>query len=253
MMNATPVPALEVRNLSKSFAGDEVLKGVSIAVAKGERRGLIGPNGAGKTTLFNVISGAHRASGGRVQLAGKDIGSLSIHQRARMGLGRTFQIASLFDSLTVLEHVIMGIVAREQGGWLTSLPLHDGDIRREAEGLLESTGLWGVASARPSELSYGHQRVIEIALSLAQKPTVLLLDEPAAGLAANETLRLVNLLESVDKELTLVLIEHDMDVLFGIVDQVTVLDSGTLLAEGDLQSIRSNADVRARYLGRGTA
>lgn len=245
-------PILRVSGLSKAFDGNQVLRDVSLCVERGERRGLIGPNGAGKTTLFNMISGSLRPSAGAIWFDGAAIERTPPHKRARRGLGRTYQIASLFGSMTVLEHVVLGIVSRRPHLVMRSLrsPLHDEAVREEALSLLESTGLADMADSRLSELAYGYQRIVEILLALVTRPKLLLLDEPAAGLAGAEVVRLVELLSSVDPGLTLVIIEHDMDVLFDLVERVTVLDGGELLAEGTPDDIRTNAEVRARYLGR---
>ncbi|MBF4161570.1 ABC transporter ATP-binding protein [Nocardioides acrostichi] len=243
-------PVLEVSGLSKSFGGISVLSDVGFSVARGERRGIIGPNGAGKTTLFNVLSGYLPADAGTVRLCGSDVTTLPAHRRARMGLGRTFQIVALCDELTVEENVLLGLVASNRGEWrlLGSLRGRRGLVERSRE-LLSEAGLIDLREHKVKAIAYGHRRVLEIVMALTSRARVLLLDEPAAGLSGEESLRMIPLLERLDRDLTIVLIEHDMDVMFNTVDRLLVLDHGTILLEGTPEEVRSSDLVRERYLG----
>jgi branched-chain amino acid transport system ATP-binding protein len=242
--------ALEVRDLHKRFGGVEAVGGVSLCVAAGERRVLIGPNGAGKTTLFHSIAGTHLPSAGRVLLFGRDITRLAPYSRARAGLARTFQITNLFPNLTVLENVLLAVAAAADLGPALLKPMNAyRPLYERAEALLAD---WGVAERRERRvrhLSYGEQRQLELALALAGSPKLLLLDEPTAGLSASETARVVAMVRKLPRDITLLMIEHDMDVAFELADRISVLHQGRLVAEGDRQAIQANAQVSEIYLG----
>jgi ABC-type branched-subunit amino acid transport system ATPase component len=241
---------LEARGISKSFAGLTVLHDISLSVRKGERRGIIGANGAGKTTLFNVLGGSLPPTKGQVLFQGRDVTGKSVAQRSRMGLGRTFQIVALLDDLTVRENVLLGLSCSRRWEWRAFRPMTGySDLQDEAEELLQRSGLWELRDSCVGALAYGHQRILEIVMALTNRTSVLLLDEPAAGLSGEETIRLMRMLNGLDPELTLVLIEHDMEVMFQSVDTVTVLDSGSVLMEGSVDDVRSSAVVHERYLG----
>jgi len=242
--------ALAVDNVSKNFGGVAALSGISLAIAPGERRVLLGPNGAGKTTLFHAISGNVVPSAGRIMLFGDDITRLRPDERARLGLARTFQITNLFPRLSVLESVLLALDGA--GGRVMRFmasPAADRDLDTRAHRLLER---WGLAEAAPRivrALSYGEQRQLEIALALAGKPRLLLLDEPTAGLSGAETRRVVAMVHELPRDMTIVMIEHDMDVAFELADRIAVMHQGRLIAEGDQAAIRANQQVTDIYLG----
>jgi branched-chain amino acid transport system ATP-binding protein len=242
--------ALSVVDVSRNFEGVQALAHVSFEIAPGERRLIIGPNGAGKTTLFNVLSGSYAASNGRVCLFGRDITHLPVYARARLGLSRTFQITNLFFHLTVLENVLLALQAETR----TASPRR-GFLRRyralsaRAEALLEHWGLSELAGHAAQDISYGQQRLLDILLAMAVEPKVLLLDEPTAGLSAAEVPRVMAILRRLPRDTTVLMIEHDMDVAFELADRIAVLHQGRLLAEGDVEAIRSNPHVTEIYLG----
>jgi len=242
--------ALTVDDVSKNFGGVAALSGVSLGVELGERRVLLGPNGAGKTTLFHTISGNVAPSAGRIMLFGADITRLRPDRRARLGLARTFQITNLFPRLTVLESVLLALDgASGRGMRLLASPAADRDMDTQAYRLLER---WGLAEAAPRIvrlLSYGEQRQLEIALALAGKPRLLLLDEPTAGLSPAETRRVVAMVHELPRDMTILMIEHDMDVAFELADRIAVMHQGHLIAEGDKAAIRANQQVTDIYLG----
>jgi len=242
--------ALAVRDLAKSFGGVQALAGVTLTVAQGERRAVIGPNGAGKTTLFHAISGTIFPSWGTVVLFDREITRLAPYERARLGLARTFQITNLFPGLTVLENVLLAVCAAAGGGLglLRPMAAHP-RLFEKAERLLEEWGLSASARRLVRHLSYGEQRQIELILALAGSPRLLLLDEPTAGLSPAETAQVVAMVRSLPREITILMIEHDMDVAFELADSITVLHQGLLIAEGDRETIRSHPKVSEIYLG----
>lgn len=243
-------PALEARSLSQHFDGLAALEDVSLMVAKGERRVIIGPNGAGKSTLFNIVSGQQSPTHGRVLLFGEDVTSARPFGRARLGVGRTFQIPNLLARLTLFENAKLAVVA-DRGprlGFWRDLDSHH-EVVEAARELLTTWGLWSQRNQRVAELPYGLQRILEIVLALAGQPRLLLLDEPTAGLAAAEAAVVVDLINQFSRDLTIVMIEHDMDVAFAIADSVTVLVDGAILATGTPQDIRGREEVLAAYVG----
>jgi branched-chain amino acid transport system ATP-binding protein len=223
---------------------------VSLSLAPGERRAIIGPNGAGKTTLFGLISGEAFPTGGRIELFGRDITRLPPHRRAALGLGRTYQITNLFPHLPALENCVLAAQALSP----TKLHLHR-DLERypavlaRAREVLEAVGLSDKAHATVRDLSHGEQRQLEIALSLAGRPRLLLLDEPTAGLSPAESRMMTALLQTLDPSMTLLMIEHDMDVAFQLTDRVTVLHYGRVVADGLRDEVRTNPLVQEIYLG----
>jgi branched-chain amino acid transport system ATP-binding protein len=245
-------PALRVDSLAKVFGGLAAVDGVSLEVPAGERRALIGPNGAGKTTLFHCITGTLAPTRGRVALFGRDVTREPEHRRTALGMGRTFQITNVFADLTLLENIVLALVGTDRRKWV----LHRGvdsfaDIRREAEEGLEAVGL-GMRSALPvKQVSYGERRQLELALALATRPKLLFLDEPCAGLSPSERQRISKMVAALPRDITLVMIEHDMDVALSIADRVTVLHQGRVLVEGDPATVRANAEVRDVYFGHG--
>ncbi|MFZ2067709.1 MAG: ABC transporter ATP-binding protein [Xanthobacteraceae bacterium] len=242
--------ALTIDNVSKNFGGVAALSGVSLGIEPGERRVLLGPNGAGKTTLFHTISGNVAPSAGRIALFGDDITRLRPDRRAQLGLARTFQITNLFPRLTVHDSVLLALDGASGGGMrLMHSPSRDRDMDAQARRLLDRWGLAEASSRIVRTLSYGEQRQLEIALALAGKPRVLLLDEPTAGLSPAETRRVVAMVHELPRDMTIVMIEHDMDVAFELADRIAVMHLGRLIAEGDQAAIRSNQQVTDIYLG----
>ena len=242
--------ALVVSDVSRNFGGVQALSNVSFDVAPGERRLIIGPNGAGKTTLFNLLSGALAVSDGKVMLFGRDITTLPPYERAHMGLARTFQITNLFPRLSVLENVLLALQAADKSAFSMLARMRaNRPLFQNAESLLQEWGLSAIAGRAAREISYGEQRQIDLILAMAMRPKVLLLDEPTAGLSAAEVVRVVGMVRSLPKEMTILMIEHDMDVAFALADRITVLHQGRLIAEGGVAAIRNDPHVSAIYLG----
>jgi len=242
---------LFVENVSKKFSGLQVLTEVSMEVLEGERHAIIGPNGAGKTTLFNLITGFYRPSSGRIFFLEKDITRMRAYQIARHGLSRSFQITTVFPTMTVYENVRSAIVAKlnKRFNWVTSLK-KNGNVQSQSERLMDFLGLNDVRDIPACELSYGRQRHLELALTVARDPVLIMLDEPTAGLNSEETRDAVTLIRQVTEKKTLIMVEHDMDVVFNLADRITVLNNGRILAQGRVDEIRQNEEVREAYLGR---
>ena len=242
--------ALQATGLCKAFGSLQVTDHVSLRLPPGERRGLIGPNGAGKTTLFNLITGEVAADAGRVYVGGRDVSGAPPDVRARAGLARSFQRNNLFGDLTVRENLALACALRHGIGHVFWRPARRfAAVREEAEANAERLGLAAHLPVPVSTLPYGTQRHLEIGLALVRKPTVLLLDEPTAGMSPEETAGIVALLASLPATLTLLIVEHDMDVIFELAGRITVLDYGRVLLEGTPDEVRGSAEVRSRYLG----
>jgi ABC-type branched-subunit amino acid transport system ATPase component len=242
--------ALEVRALNRSFGALHVTRDVNLTLEHGARRALIGPNGAGKTTLINLITGVLKPSSGQVFLGGDDITATSQADRARRGLARTFQINQLFRGLSVLENICMAIGERD--GHNSNLWRSAGARREvidEALDHLESLRLVDDALKLVRELPYGRQRLVEIAIALAQKPRVLLLDEPAAGVPSSESHLILDVVAALDPDIAVLIIEHDMDVVFRFAKAITVLVQGAVFTQGTPDEIRTNEKVKEVYLG----
>jgi branched-chain amino acid transport system ATP-binding protein len=251
-MTRGDAPVLELRRLSKSFDGLDAVRGVDLAIYAGDRKAIIGPNGAGKTTLFNVITGVLPATSGSVLLFGENITRWPSHRRTALGMARTFQVTSLFPKLTVLENVLLAIGGLRKTKFVIWRFLASyADLHEKARGLLEAAGYWERRDAQVRNLSHGERRQIEIILGLASEPKILLLDEPAAGLASGESREMAAFLKRLDPKLAILLIEHDMDVVFGVVDHISVLHFGELVEQGSTGDIRRSAKVQEIYLGTG--
>lgn len=242
--------ALETRGLKRRFGAFTATNDVSLQVRQGARHALIGPNGAGKTTLINLLTGVLQPSAGEIFLGGENITQVAPYRRVRKGLARTFQINRLFNDFTPLESVVLAIVERNgAGGGLWRKLSGHGAAVDEAAMLLDRLGLASVMGERTATLPYGKQRLLEIALALASKPKVLLLDEPAAGVPEDERHEVLSIVSSLPAEVTVLLIEHDMDLVFSFADRISVLVSGALFAEGSVEDISRDQRVKAVYLG----
>lgn len=243
---------LQVENVSRRFGTFHALHDVSLSIQAGRLCALIGPNGAGKTTFYNVVSGRYRPSSGRVIFEGRDISRTPTHRLVGMGLLRSFQITTLFPALTVLENILIPLMIRHGNGF-SFLRSSRGrrDHSREAEEILARVGLTGQSHRVVSTLAYGDKRLIEIAVVLACRPRLVLLDEPTAGMNPEETDRMIRLIQDLSQtsNTTFFITEHDMKVVFAVAERIFVLNQGTLLAEGAPEEIRANADVKRAYLG----
>jgi ABC-type branched-subunit amino acid transport system ATPase component len=242
---------LSTRNLNKSFGSLVVAQDIALELPKGVRYALIGPNGAGKTTLINLLTGMLRPDSGEITLSGEDITSLPPYARVRKGLVRTFQINTLFPQLTALESVTLAVLERERNAhnWWRRLASFDA-AAEEAQAILQSLRLDGVAGRATRELAYGQQRLLEIALALATRPRVLLLDEPAAGVPREESHELFTVISHLSSELTVLFIEHDMDVVFRFASRIIVMVGGRILVQGTPDEVAADRTVREVYLGK---
>lgn len=241
---------LKVEHLHKDYGGLAALMDVTVEVEPGERRAIIGPNGAGKTTLFKLIAGEVAPTSGRIQFDGRDITSLPVHARANLGLSHTFQRNNLFFDLTVFENVRLA-VQHYQGfaaRWFSPAS-HFRAINAETEAILERLGLTDQRQQLARNLAYGQQRALEVALALATKPRALLLDEPTAGMSPAETGEMVKFIENLPRSLTMLIVEHDMDVIFTLADRITVLHYGEVIAQDTPTQVRANPRVQEIYLG----
>ena len=244
--------AVELADVVKEFGGLRAVDGVSLRVAAGERRVLIGPNGAGKTTLFHCITGTLPPTAGRIAFFGQDITRLPEHRRTALGMGRTFQISNVIAELTCLENVMLAAVGIDGRKWVLHRPMAVfADVRERARAGLELVGLVHRADETARRLSYGERRQLELALALTSQPRVVFLDEPCAGLSPSERVRISTLIGGLPRDLTVVMIEHDMDVALGLADRVTVLHQGRVILEGSPDEVQSNSEVREVYFGHG--
>ncbi len=245
-------PVLELRGLTKSFGGLHAVQGVTLKVFPGERKAIIGPNGAGKTTLFNVITGTLSTTSGQTLLFGSEVTDWPTYRRTALGMARTFQVTNLFPKLTVLDNVLLAIQGLRRMKFVMWRPLSSyREVHDKARRLLQEVGYWDRRDVEVRNLSHGEQRQIEIVLGLASDPKILLLDEPAAGLSSGESREMAAFLKGLDPTLAILLIEHDMDVVFDVVDHISVLHFGELVEEGPTEAIRASAKVREIYLGTG--
>ena len=241
---------LDVRDLSKSFDGFQALSGVSLSVPRGSISAIIGPNGAGKTTLFNLITGHLRPDAGSVSFKNREITGIAPHDLCRLGMGRSFQRTNIFPRLTVFQNIQAAFLSHRGRGW-NLLASVDRFYRDETEALLVSVGLVGKAGEVAGFLSHGNQKQLELGITLALEPEILLLDEPTAGMSAQETRESIRLIERIARErgLTLLFTEHDMEVVFAIAHRITVLHQGEVIADGTPEEVRRHPEVRRVYLG----
>jgi branched-chain amino acid transport system ATP-binding protein len=245
---------LHVSGLVRRFGGMVAVDALDLDLTPGERLAVIGPNGAGKTTLFRLIAGELRPDAGRIRMLDEDVTRLPAWRRARLGLSRTYQVANLFGRLSVADNLRLAFGSGQNSGWRSLRPMRRDDaIAAETAQLLEQVGLGSRARATVVALSHGEQRQLEIAMALATRPRLLLLDEPAAGLSAAERGMLRSLIQGLPRTLPLVLIEHDMSLVFDLADRVLCLHQGRLVAVGTPDSIRADERVQAVYLGRAHA
>jgi branched-chain amino acid transport system ATP-binding protein len=241
---------LEVRGLAKSFGALLACDDVNLEVREGETHAIIGPNGAGKTTLISQLAGNLRPDRGRVRFAGEDITALSAPARARRGFARSFQITSIYPDFTALENVMLAVQARSGSSFRFWRPAREeAALSSPARAILENVGLGARSEVLAANLAHGEQRALEIATALATRPRLLLLDEPVAGMGAEETQRMIGLLSSLKGGETLILVEHDMDAVFSLADRISVLVYGRIIATGAPEEIRANPEVRRAYLG----
>ena len=240
---------LECRNLSKSYGALTVTRNVSLHLQPGERHAVIGPNGAGKTTLFNLISGDVRPDAGAILLGGHDVTALPPNRRSARGLARSFQRNSCFPDMTVAENFLVAATLAARRGWSLRPLAGLRQVRDRARAHAEAVGVAEWLETPVGALSYGVQRQVEIGVALAREPSLLMLDEPTAGMSPGETEGVLALVQALPRTLTLLVVEHDMDVVFGVADRVSVLDRGEVIECGPPTQIRASALVRERYLG----
>lgn len=243
-------PALRLDDVHKSFGRIHIIRGVTLDVAEGERHAIIGPNGAGKSTLFNLISGRIAPSSGRIELAAREISGRSPFAIYRCGLARSFQITNIFPRLSVYENISCAVLwSRKHGYAFWRFVDRLADVRDRAEEVLDEIGLAARRDVAAGILTYAEQRALEIGVTIAGEPRTILLDEPTAGMSRGETEQAIALIRRVSRNRTLLMIEHDMSVVFGLADRISVLVYGQVIATGDPASIKSDRAVRAAYLG----
>jgi len=251
--SAPGTPCLQLERVSRRFGGLKAVDDVTLSVQAGARHAVIGPNGAGKTTLFNVISGEFPPTGGTIALNGRNVTKLTPHQRAALGIARTFQITRLFPELTVIENALLACAALDRHKFTMFRPLSScRELTERAEHLLDQFELSSIMHEQARHISYGAQRRLDVALSLAGRPRLLLLDEPMAGLSSPERTAMRELLGRLDPSIAVLLIEHDMDVAFSFAARVTVLHQGRVLADGSRDEVSANDLVQQAYLGKST-
>jgi branched-chain amino acid transport system ATP-binding protein len=246
-------PILRLRGVGRRFGGVRAVETVDLEVRPGERRAILGPNGAGKTTLFNLISGEFPPSAGTVDLFGSDVTRAPARKRARMGLSRTFQTSRLFLGLSVEDNLYLAVLGVHDGHFRLVKNRRDSEMRDKARAMGEAVGLTDQLDILVSELSHGEQRQLEVGMARASDPKLMMLDEPAAGLSRAERVRLTDTLLKLDPSITLILIEHDMDVALRVAEWVTMMHDGRVIVEGTPDEIRANQTVHDLYLGSGIA
>lgn len=243
-------PVLDIRGLNKSFGALRASQDIDLTLHPGEIHALIGPNGAGKSTLIQQIAGGLRPDSGQVIFDGRDVTGLSTAARARLGMGRTFQISALAMDYTVLQNAVLGALGARGGVYRFFRPvMRDADLLARARAALDTVGLTEFQALRTSELSHGQRRQLEVAVTLTLSPRVFLMDEPMAGLGADGSRRLMEMLDDLRAQAPILLIEHDMDAVFALADRISVLVYGQIVATGTVDEIRANAEVRTAYLG----
>jgi branched-chain amino acid transport system ATP-binding protein len=242
-------PILRLRGIGRRFGGLDAVRDVDLDVAHGERRAILGPNGAGKTTLFNVISGDMPQTSGTIEFLGQDIGHIPAPGRTRLGMGRTYQKSRLFLGLSVEDNLYLAVLGSRDGHLRMRRNAADAEMRERAGELARTVGLDGKLDSLVGSISHGEQRQLEVAMARATEPKLMLLDEPASGLSRGERIALTDLLLELDKSITLILIEHDMDVALRVAERVTMMHDGRTIVEGTPDEIRANDLVHELYLG----
>jgi len=243
--------ALSLSGVSRNFGGIRAVADISFDVSHGKRLTIIGTNGAGKSTLFNLVTGVYQLSSGSISIFGQDVSKQPAYRRANLGIARTFQTSKLFQGLTVRENLYVSLrqaMGENKISWLAN-PASDDQLRIDSTLLLEKVDLTRKADILVSDISHGESRQLEVAMALAMRPKILMLDEPAAGISPTERVRLVEMLKSLEKEITLVLIEHDMAVALAVADEVIVMHDGTIFMQGSPDEVRESSAVRDLYLG----
>ncbi|MGB2166877.1 MAG: ABC transporter ATP-binding protein [Candidatus Puniceispirillales bacterium] len=241
---------LEVKNLSKDFGGIKVIRNLSFSVRAGERRVILGPNGAGKTTLFHLLTGIETSSSGQISLAGQDISIMDAVRRARIGIARSYQKNNLFENLTIRENLMLAATAATgKSRWVFRDAIHQADIKARIEETAEQVALTDQLDMMVSSVSYGNRRQLEVGLALATKPSLLMMDEPTSGVGPAMIDTFHHLLDTLPRDITILIIEHDMDLAFSIADHITVLNFGEKVFEGTPDETRGNPTVRQIYLG----
>ncbi|HYA90753.1 MAG TPA: ABC transporter ATP-binding protein [Thermodesulfobacteriota bacterium] len=241
---------LETVSVTMRFGGLTALDGVTYSIREGEVRGIIGPNGAGKTTLFNVITGELKPTSGKIFLRGKEISSLPPHAICQEGLGRTFQLTFIFPEMTVYDSIWVGVNSRARRPWNPFILAHQvDDFSQKTKEICHLVGLEEKMNELASNLSYGDQKILEIAMALSTRPSILLLDEPTQGVSPQETDNIAAVIEKLSKRITIILIEHSMDVVLRLCSSITVLNEGRVVAEGSPKEISKNEEVQRVYLG----
>lgn len=243
--------ALSLSGVSRNFGGIRAVADISFDVSHGKRLTIIGTNGAGKSTLFNLVTGVYQLSSGSISIFGQDVSKQPAYRRANLGIARTFQTSKLFQGLTVRENLYVSLrqaMGENKISWLAN-PASDDQLRIDSTLLLEKVDLTKKADILVSDISHGESRQLEVAMALAMRPKILMLDEPAAGISPTERVRLVEMLKSLEKEITLVLIEHDMAVALAVADEVIVMHDGTIFMQGSPDEVRESSAVRDLYLG----
>lgn len=244
------MPILTIEGLTKNFGGLRAVDSVTLNIEAGKLTSLIGPNGAGKTTLFNLLTGMIKPDAGRIRFQGEDITNLPTHQIVKKGISRSFQVINLFNELTLFENVWLGVQSQQNHGreLLTDSEKYT-SVREESRRIIETIGLGGKEETPVKLLSYGDRRILEITVSLTAKPSLLLLDEPTSGLVSEDRKRISDFMKGLSSQLTLLLVEHDMDVVLSMSDHIVVMHQGKVLAQGSPEEIRGNERVQEAYLG----
>ncbi|NIM97735.1 MAG: ATP-binding cassette domain-containing protein [candidate division Zixibacteria bacterium] len=244
------MPLLETKGLTKKFGGLVAVDNVDLTVEKGKVHSIIGPNGAGKTTLFNMLAGVYAPTSGTVMFQGKNITPLRVYERSNVGIGRSYQVTSIFSELTVQENVRLAVQSRGKHNFSIFRKFSDlTDVEEKTMAVLSQMGLKDIEGQKAGTIPHGSQRSLEVAIALATDPILLLLDEPTSGMTPEDTHRMIDLIEKISKGYTVVLIEHHMTVVMSISDTVTVLHQGKIIAEGPPASVQKNRDVMQAYLG----
>lgn len=249
MMNQNSEAVLEAEGVTKHFSGVVAVDGVNFEISAGETRGLIGPNGAGKTTLFNCITGTYQLTAGSLYLGGTEITNEEPHKIARRGLARSFQVSNLFEEFSAFENLRLGVQIGERNFDFRTPHARFDDINERAESILDWVGLARQRDTTASELSHGQKRQLELGLSLTTDPDILLLDEPTAGIPSEEVDDMTNLIQSIGEDYTILIVEHNMDVVMTLADNIMVLDQGKIIADGAPDAIRRDDRVQSAYLG----